>query len=135
MPRPPKEPMTPEKREEVMQLVEGIDQDVLDAMSYKNRMRLTHCDSDKVTLRQQQQAGLEWRAALVAHPEIRKRIVAKAMENPIEVLKIVAQESPKELHVDGTVNHKIVAIPATLSAEEWDKQVKIISQEEDEWKV
>jgi hypothetical protein len=101
----------------------AIDQEVLDGMSKTNRMRLTHVDSNSLTLRQKQAAGAEYLASLVGHPEFRKRITEEALKDPVSVLKIASSERPKEVHLEADIQHSIVVVPTMMNAKDWEAQV------------
>lgn len=125
-----------EPKEDLKLMVESVDKEVLDGMGKTNRMRLTHAAEDSLTLRQKQAAGAEYLASLVSHPDIRKRLVAAAMMDPVAILKIASSERPKEIHLEAEIQHSVVVVPAQLSSEEWDKQVKSIEGEvikEESW--
>lgn len=111
-----------QKKEEI----EQIDSEVLDAMSRTNRMRLTHADVDSLTLRQKQAAGAEYLAAMVGHPEYRKRLAQAALQDPMTLLKIASSERPKEIHLEAEIQHNVVVVPTQLSAEDWEDKIKTI---------
>ena len=116
--------------------IQRIDAEVLDGMGSLNRGRLTKASPDTLTLRQMQGAGSAWLASFVGHPDFRKRAIEAGMQDPIAFLKIASSERPKEVHLEAEVNHSVVVVPAQQSAEEWEKQVKIIEGEiikEDPW--
>ena len=113
-----------------------IDAEVLDGMGSLNRGRLTKASPDTLTLRQMQAAGAEFLASLVAHPSIRKGVIEAAIKDPVAILKIASSERPKEVHLEAEVNHSVVVVPAQQSAEEWERQVRVIEGEvlkEESW--
>jgi len=106
--------------------IEQVDSEVLDAMSRTNRMRLTHADVDSLTLRQKQAAGAEYLAAMVGHPEFRKKLAQAALQDPMTLLKIASSERPKEIHLEAEIQHNVVVVPTQLSAEDWEDKIKTI---------
>ena len=116
--------------------VERIDYEVLSGMSDLNRKRLTHADPATLTLRQLQTAGAEFIASLAGHPRIRKSTIEAAIKDPIAIQKIASSERPKEVHMEADINHSVVVVPAQQSAEEWERQVRVIEVEvlkEESW--
>ena len=123
------EVVDPEVQIDKMETLRTVDREILDTMSRTNRMRLTHVDSESLTLRQKQAAGAEYLAAVVGHPEYRLRLLEEAIRDPVSVLKIASSERPKEVHIDAEIQHSVVVVPAQMSSLDWDAQVKTIEGE------
>lgn len=107
-------------------VIEEMDREVLDGMGKLNRSRLTRSGEDSLTLRQKQAAGAEYLASLVAHPQVRKGLVAAALRDPLSILKIASSERPKEIHLEAEVQHSVVIVPSQQSVEEWEQQIRTI---------
>lgn len=109
--------------------LQELAREVLDIMPHELRMRLTHMDPTKLSLRQTQQLGAAFIQAMQSHPAMRARIAQWAWENPGDFAKLAASERPKEVHIEQDIRQSVVVVPGTVSSADWLKQVKDIEGE------